>query len=416
LELYERLAIALAIGLLIGVERGWKQRAGAEGSRIAGMRTFGLIGLLGGVSAILAGQLGIAMLGFAFVVLAAVMVGAYAADNRIDRDHGVTTIIAALVTFALGAMAASGLIAPAAATAVVTATLLALKPVLHRWLQGLEQQELYAGLRLLLISVVLLPVLPNQGYGPWQALNPYEIWWMVVLIAAISFVGYVAIRLMGTERGIFLTSLIGGLVSSTAVTLNLARQSRNDTSSARLLAAGVAVAAATMSLRTLLLASIINLALLPLLAWPLGLMALTGSLLSVWLLRRAHGQAGGSEMGFKNPLELRLAIYYGLLLALIMLLSQASRAWLGQMGIYLVGALSGITDVDPVTLSLARMSRGNLGLEIATRGIVVASLSNSVSKTLLVAAIANTAMALRVVAVFAAMVCAGLLGVVMISN
>ena len=157
LELYERLAIALAIGLLIGVERGWKQRAGAEGSRIAGVRTFGLIGLLGGVSAILAGQLGIVLLGFTLVVLTAVMLGAYVTDKRVERDHSVTTIIAALVTFTLGAMAGSGLIAPAAATAVVTATLLALKPVLHHWLQRIEQQELYAGLRLLLISVVLLP-------------------------------------------------------------------------------------------------------------------------------------------------------------------------------------------------------------------------------------------------------------------
>ena len=279
-------------------------------------------------------------------------------------------------------------------------------------LRRLEEQELYAGLRLLLISVVLLPVLPDQGYGPWQALNPYEIWWMVVLIAAISFIGYVAIRLMGTERGVFLTSLIGGVVSSTAVTLNLARQSRNDTNSARLMAAGVAVAAATMSLRTLLLAGVINLELLPLLAWPLCLMALTGASISVWLLRRAHGQVHGSEIAFKNPLELRVAIYYGLLLALIMLLSQGLRDWLGHTGIYLVGVLSGITDVDPVTLSLARMSRADLVLEVATRGIVLASLANSVSKTLLVAAIANTAMTLRVITVFAAMICAGLLGMV----
>jgi uncharacterized membrane protein (DUF4010 family) len=341
------------------------------------------------------------------------MISAYATGRRVDHDHSVTTLIAALVTFALGAMAASGLIAPAAATAVVTATLLALKPVLHHWLLGIEQQELYAGLRLLLISVVLLPVLPDQGYGPWQALNPYEIWWMVVLIAAISFIGYVAIRLMGAERGVFLTSLIGGVVSSTAVTLNLARQSRNNTGNAPLLAAGVAVAAATMSLRTLLLASVLNLALLPLLAWPLGLMALTASLISVWLLRRAHGQGGGGEIGFKNPLELRIAIYYGLLLALIMLLSQAFRVWFGHIGIYLIGAVSGMADVDSVTLSFARMSQGNLGLEIAARGIVLASLANSVSKTLLVVTIANTAMTLRVIVVFAAMICAGLLGMVL---
>lgn len=407
---YETLAIALTIGLLIGVERGWKQRAGAEGSRIAGVRTFGLIGLLGGVAALLAGHFGVVLLGFVFAVLAAVMVGAYVTDKRGERDYSVTTIIAALVTFALGAMAATGLIELAAAAAVVTAALLALKPVLHSWMQQIEQRELYAALRLLLISVVLLPVLPDQGYGPWRALNPYEIWWMVVLIAAVSFIGYVTIRLMGTERGVFLASLIGGIVSSTAVTLNLARQGRTGASNTQLLAAGVAVAAATMSLRTLLLASIVNLALLPRLAWPLGLMALTAAGASLWLLLRARGQANAGEIGFKNPLELGMAIQFGLLLALIMLLSQAFSAWMGDTGIYLVAALSGMVDVDSITLALARMSQSDLGLEIAAWGVVLASIANSAIKTLLVGVIANAAMALRVGLVFVAMICAGLLG------
>jgi len=150
-----------------------------------------------------------------------------------------------------------------------------------------------------------------------------------------------------------------------------------------------------------------------LLAWPLGLMALTAALISVWLLRRARGHAGGGEIVFKNPLELRIAIYYGLLLALIMLLSHAFRDWFGHLGIYLIGVLSGIADVDSVTLPFARMSQGNLGLEIAARGIVLATLANTVSKAVLVAIIANTAMTLRVIAVFSAMVCAGLLGMVL---
>ena len=336
-------------------------------------------------------------------------------DKRVDRDYSVTTIIAALITFALGAMAMIGLIEPAAAAAVV-ATLLALKPVLHHWLQQLEQRELDAALRLLLISVVLLPVLPNQGYGPWHALNPYEIWWMVVLIAAVSFAGYVAIRLMGKERGLFLSSLIGAVVSSTAVTLTLARQGRINDSNAQLLAAGVAVASATMSLRTLLLAFVINPVLLPRLAWPLGLMALTAAISSFWLWVRARGESGVDEIGFRNPLELRMAIQFGLLLALIMLLSQALRVWMGQAGIYLLAALSGMGDVDPVTLSLARMSQSDLELNIATWGIVLASLSNSLIKALLVGMIANSAMTLRVSLVFAAVICAGLLGAALVAG
>jgi len=185
-QTFLRLSVALAIGLLIGVERGWKEREAREGERVAGVRTYGLIGLLGGGMALVAERLGPLPLALAFVALAGVLTAAYAINVERDDDAGITSLVAGLLTFVFGALAALGQVAVAAASAVVTTLLLGFKPVLHRWVSALEGKELRAGLKLLLISVVLLPILPDRGYGPWHALNPYQIWWMVVLIAAIS--------------------------------------------------------------------------------------------------------------------------------------------------------------------------------------------------------------------------------------
>ena len=194
-ELSQRMAVALAIGVLIGLERGWHGRDEAEGQRVAGMRTFALIGLLGAGSSLLALQLGEIFLGFAFASVAAVMTLFRLRAAAETKDYGATTIIAGLLTFALGALAMRGELGLAASVGVVAALLLGVKPGLHRLLLKIDYEELLAVLKLLAMSVVLLPVLPNRGYGPWQMLNTYEVWLMVVLICSISFVGYLGIRI-----------------------------------------------------------------------------------------------------------------------------------------------------------------------------------------------------------------------------
>jgi MgtC family protein len=200
-QTFLRLSVALAIGLLIGVERGWKEREAREGERVAGVRTYGLIGLLGGGMALVAERLGPLPLALAFVALAGMLTAAYAINVERDDDAGIASLVAGLLTFVFGALAALGQVAVAAASAVVMTLLLGFKPVLHRWVSALEGKELRAGLKLLLISAVLLPILPDRGYGPWQALNPYQIWCMVVLIAGISFAGYFAIKIAGPPQG-----------------------------------------------------------------------------------------------------------------------------------------------------------------------------------------------------------------------
>lgn len=392
MEQLTNLGIALALGLLIGIERGWTERSAEEGRRIAGIRTFGLLGLLGGLWALLAEDMGEILLGISFLALTAILVAGYWRERQVDQDSGITTLVAALVTFALGALAVRGQIHIAISGAVITVALLSLKPILHGWLRRLEPEEFYAGIKLLLISVVLLPVLPNQGYGPWQAINPYQVWWMVVLIAGLSFAGYLAMKLVGTERGILLTGVFGGMVSSTATTLTFSRLARQ-LNMGRLLSVGVLVASTTMFPRILIEVSIINPALLPHLALPLGLITLVATVYTAWLWFRVDETCNATTLRLKNPLQLTSALQFGLLLAAIMLLAEAFRTWLGETGIYLLAAVSGIADVDAITLSLANMARADLAADVASRAILLAALVNTLVKGVLVFVIAGGSMA-----------------------
>lgn len=386
------LGIALAIGLLVGIERGWTERTAEEGSRIAGIRTFGLLGMLGGLWALLAEDMGDILLGISFLALTGILVAGYWRERQVDKDLGITTLVAALITFALGALAVRGQIHIAITGAVITVTLLSLKPVLHGWLRRLAPEEFYSGVKLLLISVVLLPVLPNQGYGPWQAINPYQVWWMVVLIAGLSFAGYLAMKLVGTKRGILLTGLFGGVVSSTATTLTFSRLARQ-MDMGRLLSVGVLIASATMFPRVLIEVSIINPALLPHLVAPLGLITLVAAGYSVWLWHSTDKSGDATALRLENPLQLKSALQFGLLLAAIMVLAEAFRAWLGETGIYLLATVSGLADVDAITLSLASMARADLAADVASRAILLATLVNTLVKGLLVFFIAGGSMA-----------------------
>lgn len=396
LQTFYHLGVALAIGLMIGVERGWKERDAPEGARIAGVRTFGLIGLLGGSSAIVAQYLGPLAIGFAFIGLAGVLAAVYVVNLRQEEDVGITSLIASLLTFTLGNLAVLGEVTLAVSSAVVATLLLTYKPLLHHWLSVLEPKELQAGLTLLLISVVLLPILPNQGYGPWQALNPYAIWWMVVLVAAISFGGYFAIKIGGSRRGIIFTGLFSGLASSTALTLHFSRIGNQDRSAAPILGIGILLACGTMFPRMLLVASLINPDLLKLLFVPTGVMALLTYLPAVYYWWSQAHIKFHTDSALKNPLELSTALGFGLLLALIMLLGKALQHWGGEAGILVLAAASGIADVDAITLSLARLSQGDLTLRGAVSGIVIAAAINSLVKGGIATIIGGGTIGLRV--------------------
>ena len=409
LENFKLLGIALAIGLLIGLERGWRTRDRAEGMRVAGLRTYGMISLLGGLSGILSQQVNPFLMGFVFLGLTLVLLLAYSKSLDKFQDFSITSTIAALIAFTLGALTVFGHIALASSSAVVITSLLGFKPLLHGWLKKLEQEELNATLKLLLISVVILPILPDQGYGPWSAFNPYHIWLMVVLIAGISYLGYFAIRIVGNQHGPVLTGALGGLVSSTAVTLNLSKLSKQQSGMQNVLAAGILTACATMFARTLLLTSVINPALFRALLPALLVMTLITYLAAFLLWRNRQGFQPIDEIKLQNPFQLGMALKFGAFLVVIMLLSNLLKDYFGNMGTYFLAAASGLADVDPITLSMSQMSKDALEVRVAAMAILIAVSVNSGIKSIFSWVIGGRALALRVVSTLVGAVVAGLL-------
>jgi uncharacterized membrane protein (DUF4010 family) len=386
-ELVGRLAVALAIGLVIGIERGWKQRGEAEGERAAGLRTHALSGLLGGIWGALAlntGQAGVIAVALAFAAFTAAIAVFRYREMVHDKTFGATTVVAAMLAFALGALAVTGDRTAAAAAGVATAMLLALKAALHEWVKRLTWEELRAGLILLAMSVILLPLLPDRELSPSFPVNPHEIWLLTILIAALSFAGYVAIRLAGPSIGVLLSGLAGGLVSSTAVTLNMARLARADGERCNIFAAGVLVASAVMMLRVLIIVSIVNTALLAPIAAPLllGAFALAG--IAGYLANWGREDCPvGKPLALQNPFELRVVLEFGALLAVIMAAAKLLSSWSGANGAIVLAAVSGLIDVDAISISLARLAPQALAPNSAVYAILVAVVANSLTKIVL---------------------------------
>lgn len=388
LALFERLAVALAIGLLIGIERGWKARDEAEGERTAGLRTHALSGLLGGVWGALAqthGEGGMVALSIAFAVFAAAMTLFFWRETNQEGTRDSTNLIAALLAFSLGAFAVAGDMTLSAAAAVAATALLALKSVLHAWVRRLTWEELRSALILLAMTVILLPALPNRGIDPWGIINPHEIWLMTVLIAIISFTGYVAVKLFGDHNGIAVTGLAGGLVSSTAVTLSMAQLARAHPARTLTLAGGALISSATMLARVLAVVAIVNASLLAKLGLPLALACAVLATAGFALvgLRRAGANGEESKLELTNPLDVAGVLKFGALLTVIIVASQVAAGWAGDAGVYTVAALSGIADVDAVTLTMSRAAPVKVETGVAAAAILIVTGVNTVAKAVL---------------------------------
>ena len=384
------LAVALLLGAIIGLERGWDAREQKSGERIAGIRTFALVGLLGGISAVLARE--ITEWAFPVLLVSVVAMAIVAYSERLEhiRNFSITGIVGMVLTFCFGAVAVAVDPVIATASAVVTAIILDNKEEIHGWVNKLKEHELDAALKLLLISVVMLPLLPNEKMGPGGVLNPREIWWMVVMIASISFVGYFAIRVAGTRKGILFTSLFAGLSSSTALTLHFARQASKTPQLNAQFATGILIACGTMFPRILVYCLVINPDLLPSLIWPVIVMTalLYGPAFFIW--RKNDRELHVSQPALnQNPLDLTSALVFGALLTAILLLGEFLGNWLGDAGIYFLAATSGIADVDAITLSLTRMSNNSLAMGTAVIGIVIAAATNNLVKSALAGFVGN---------------------------
>lgn len=383
-ELFRRLAVALAIGLLVGLERGWQTRDESDSQRAAGLRTFALTGLLGGICGLTSLIAGPIVLAAGLLALTAAIGSFSYLEARSERNFSATGVVAAILTFVLGAYATLGNEAVAVAAAVAMAILLALREPLHSWVRNLTWLEMRSVLMLLAMTFLLLPILPNRPIDPWGALNPSEIWLLAILIAAISFAGYVAIRMFGERKGIAVAAVAGGLTSSTATTLSFARLAREHPESTRLLAGGILLAGAVMLVRLVVLAGLIKPALLTTILWPAaaaGLVLLAGAGVLMW--KGAGDSAEASALELRNPFDLSIVLQLAGLISIIMLVAKTLADRASAAGLYLLAAVSGLADVDALTLSMARFAGTNIGFAEASNAILVAAGVNTVSKAVM---------------------------------
>ena len=380
-------AIALFIGALVGIEREKKQAEEHERG-IGGLRTFILFAATGAVAAFLSRELATPWLFIATgaFVSAIVLVGYGAWVRAHPADVGVTTESAALVVYLLGGLAVLDHEGLAVALAIATSAVLAFKQPLHGLVDRLGRDDLYAGLKLLIATFIVLPVLPDRTLDPWGALNPYKMWWLVILISGLSLLGYAATRWLGSGRGVPITGLFGGLVSSTAVTLTFAKRSREagaDTALVDSLAAGVLIAWLVMFVRIAAMIAAVDLPLVRPLVLPLaGLTAISAGT-AVLALRRAGEAArrSGGEVPLSNPFSLTSAIRFAALFAAVLLVVKLVQQYAPGRGLYAVAALAGLTDVDAITLSMAGGARaGSIESGTALGAILIAALSNTFVK------------------------------------
>jgi uncharacterized membrane protein (DUF4010 family) len=296
---------------------------------------------------------------------------------------GVTSEVAAMVVFVCGALCYWNYLELAAALAVVTFGFLTLKPQLHGIAERVSSEDLYATLKFAIISLIILPVLPNQVYGPppFDAFNPYNTWLMVVFISGISFLGYVLIKVVGGRRGIGLTGLLGGLVSSTAVTLSFSERSQDHPDLARPFALAITLAWTVMFGRVIVEVAVLNQELLQVLWLPM-LAAMAAGLAFCGFYYFAQRTSEGGDIKLANPFELGPAIKFGILYAVILIVAKAAQFYFQDAGLYAAAAVAGLADVDAITLSMAELAgaEGGVAIPTAARAVVLAAISNTLVK------------------------------------
>jgi uncharacterized membrane protein (DUF4010 family) len=372
-----KLALALGLGLLMGLQR---QRAD---SRIAGIRTFALIALLGALLALTEPVFGPWLVAAGLVALALLLLTANLIKLQSKTDPGMTTEVAVLLTYGLGAYLVIGHTEAAVALGGTAVLLLYLKEPMHRAVGAMRERDVTAVMQFALVTLVVLPVLPDRAFGPYAVLNPFRIWLMVVLIVAINLAGFVAHRLAAAQTGALLGGAVGGLVSSTATTVSYARRSRDagegdGAQAGASLAALVIVVASTVALlRVMAEIAIVAPQHFRDIAAPLGALALWMALLCVLAWWSGRRRQAGKMPEAENPAELKPALLFGALYAVVTLAVAFAKQRFGDAGLYPVALLSGLTDVDAITLSTVNLAAaGRLEADVTARLILLAVLAN----------------------------------------
>jgi uncharacterized membrane protein (DUF4010 family) len=400
---FQQLAVSLGLGLLLGLER---ERRGAS---IAGIRTFPIISLFGTVCAQVGQVFGGWVVAAGLLALTAVIVPANFIQLRKGNiDPGTTTEAAALLLYVVGALIAIGYFAAALVIAGVLAVLLHSKRPLHNFARAVGERDMRAMMLFVLLSLVILPILPNKDFGPYGAWNPFKLWLMVVLIVGISLGGYIAYKLFGARAGALLGGVIGGLVSSTATTVSYARRTGSDAALVSLSAFVIMTASCISIVRVLVEVAAVAPLRFGEMVWPLAAMLGVSALIALALYFPSRRQAAKMPEQ-KNPAELKPALLFGLLYALVLLAVDVAKQHFGSAGLYLVAIISGLTDLDAITLSTAQLADSKkIETKLAWQVILIAVLSNLLFKFGIVAALGSANLAKRVGLAFAAAIVAGL--------
>jgi uncharacterized membrane protein (DUF4010 family) len=403
--IFQQLGIALGLGLLVGLQR---ERAATH--KLAGVRTFPLVTVLGTVCAMLAQPFGGWVVAAGLAAVAGMLViGNLAVLKSGHADPGLTTEVAMLLMFGVGAYLVIGHREVAIAIGGGAAVLLHFKGELHGIAGKLGDEDLKAIMQFALISLVILPVLPNQTYGPYAVLNPRNIWWMVVLIVGISLGGYIIYKFFGEQTGMVMGGILGGLISSTATTVSYAKRTAQAPEGVRPAAIVIMIASAIVFVRVLLEIAAVAPSFLPSASPPILVTLVLCMALSagMWFLGRKEPHQMPAQ---ENPSELKSALLFGLLYAIVLLAVAAAKERFGDRGLYLVAGLSGLTDVDAITLSTAQMvSSGRLGADSGWKLILVASMSNLVFKAATIAVLGHRQLLTKIALLYGLALAAGVL-------
>jgi uncharacterized membrane protein (DUF4010 family) len=415
-EPFLSIGLAVVAGLLIGLEREQSAPVDrAPESFLGGARTYPLVALTGALSTLLGRRFGAPMVVAAFVAVALFLVAAYVDTVRRGSDRGLASEVAFLITFLLGGLAVSPEIIPQGGrriftvlgTAVAITALLSSKPVVQPIVRRLSREDVVSVLKFLIVAVLLVPWLPDRDFGPLGALNLRTIGWMMLLVAGLSFVGYAATRLLGPERGLTVTGLVGGIVSSTAVTLAMSSRSKGNPAMERPAALSVVMASSIVFLRVLVVVAFVDLPLAMALVVPMLAMAAVGLGASAVLYRHSASRPPGEPLQFRNPVSLSSAFEFALLFAVVLAGSKLGSHYLGSAGTYAAAVLAGATDMDAIALSMAEMAGTQVPMAVAATAVVLAGITNTVVKGGMALALGSWGYARIVVAAFAAMLAAG---------
>ena len=414
LDLALRFAAALGLGILLGLER---EHTHPGDTTFGGVRTFTLLTLLGAVAAFI--ELDRALIWMpivTFVTVAGLLVASYFITAP-QSGPGITTEVSALIAVLIGGLCIWGHVALAGAITVATMAMLALKGGLHRLADRIQPADISATLKFAIITLIILPLLPRESYGPesLKVINPYQIWLMVVLISGLNFLSYLLVKVVGPEHSLGLTGLLGGLVSSTALTLGFTQRSKQVPAQAPALALGILIAWTVMLARVAVAVLVVSPHLAAVLTPRLALIAVA-SLVGCALLRRSTAKKQtGTVPARANPFELGPAIRFGLLFGAIHFAAKAAERYLGETGLYLAGAVAGLTDVDAITLSMADLAgRSPDSTAAAARTVLIAILANTAMKTGMVTVLGDPALRKAILPCAALTLAAGVVAIFLI--